>query len=211
MRAMDAMEDRWPSPLQEDAGLSGVRLDLLLANLPGMAYRCLNRLDWCMVFVSEGCLELTGYTASQLLGTSPPTYADLIHPEDQQYVWDRVQEAVEQSRRFEMEYRIRTIDGTVKWVWERGILAMSPSNDEPMLEGFITDISDRRRMTENLTARGEQLQDELTGKIRDLRALVNAMAGREIRMAELKRENERLRRLLRDHGVELGKSEDHLQ
>lgn len=206
---MDITEDRRLSPLEEDGGLGGLRLDLLLANLPGMAYRCLNRLDWCMVFVSQGCLELTGYSAAELVGTAPPAYADLIHPDDRQHVWDCVQDGVKRDRRFELEYRIRTRDGTVKWVWERGVCADSAGSGRT-LEGFITDISERHRLADQLAARGEQLEGELGERVRELRAMVNAMAGREVRMAELKRENERLRCRLREHGLDPGHSEDGL-
>ena len=44
-----------------------VDLGILLNNLPGMAYRCLNNAAWEMKFVSRGCKDLTGYEQGDLL------------------------------------------------------------------------------------------------------------------------------------------------
>ena len=46
---------------QELLAESERRLSTLMANLPGMAYRCLNDESWTMKFVSEGCFNLTGF------------------------------------------------------------------------------------------------------------------------------------------------------
>ncbi len=42
------------------------RLETVLKNLPGMAYRCFNRRNWPMEFVSEGCFSLCGYERCDL-------------------------------------------------------------------------------------------------------------------------------------------------
>ncbi|HLG23055.1 MAG TPA: CHASE domain-containing protein, partial [Candidatus Manganitrophaceae bacterium] len=69
-------------------------LSTLMSNLPGMAYRCKNDPEWTIEFVSEGCLDLTGYHPSDLIGNKTLSYATLIHPEDQEPVWDDVQAAL---------------------------------------------------------------------------------------------------------------------
>ncbi len=114
----------------------------LLSNLPGMAYRCKNDHGWTMLYISEGCLELTGYEPSKLIGENALKYADLIHPDDRDYVWEKVQSTVSENRSFRMEYRIITADGREKWVWEQGISTVSEGG-EAYLEGFITDINER--------------------------------------------------------------------
>jgi two-component system, cell cycle sensor histidine kinase and response regulator CckA len=116
----------------------------LLGNLPGMAYRCRNEPDWPMEFVSEGCLALTGHPSDELTEGGALEYGDLILPEDREGIWDEVQEAVTAGVPFLLEYRIRSADGALKWVWERGGAVLDDEGQLVALEGFIMDVSPRR-------------------------------------------------------------------
>lgn len=123
---------------------SGLHKQLtLLDSLPGMAYRCRNARDWPMLFVSEGSIELTGYTPEALLGGRPP-WGDLIHPEDRDAVWQSVQNAIQCGERFEVQYRLATRDKQYKWVWERGS-ALDSGEHGTLIEGFVTDITPLRQ------------------------------------------------------------------
>jgi len=122
----------------------------LLANLPGMAYRCANSAEWAMLFVSEGCLPLTGYTLGELTGAQALPYAQIIHPEDRCYVREQVEAAMRTGTRFEIKYRIIAKDGTVKWVWERGSEPLDDKGSHSHIEGFISDITERKRDEEAL-------------------------------------------------------------
>jgi PAS domain S-box-containing protein len=126
------------------------RLSTLTENLPGMAYRCLNDKSWTMKFVSEGCFALTGYPPEHLLENRRANYAELIHPDDRQAVWEQVQAGIDKRRRFNMTYRIRCADGAEKWVMEIGQGVFSESGNLLALEGFITDITERKRSEEAL-------------------------------------------------------------
>jgi two-component system sensor kinase FixL len=114
----------------------------LLDSLPGMAYRCRNTRDWSMLFVSDGCSELSGYCREDLLG-GRPHWGDLIHPEDREVVWQSVQESLQSEMPFEVQYRLATRDKDYKCVWERG-KAMSSNEHGTLIEGFITDITPLR-------------------------------------------------------------------
>lgn len=118
------------------------RLETLLKNLPGMAYRCFNRKNWPMDFVSEGCKALCGYDRSEL-EEQRVLWGSFTHPDEIEPVERSILEAVANDEPFEVEYRIITRDGDIKWVWERGC-AVGVMNGETILEGLITDINDRK-------------------------------------------------------------------
>lgn len=133
------------------------QMSTLLANLPGMAYRCLNEPDWPLSFVSEGCRELTGYSAEALM-QGRPRFGDLIVPEDRHAVWSLVQTALTQGEPYELTYRIRRADGEIRWVWERGRGVLAGSGELRYLEGFIADITPRKQAEEALFQSRERLR-----------------------------------------------------
>jgi PAS domain S-box-containing protein len=129
---------------ERESSESRRRLATLMSNLPGMAYRCANVSGWPMEFVSDGCSALTGYTAGELTSDDRVLFADLIEPEDRPKVWDVVQHAVSDGGSFVIEYRIRNKSGQVRWVWEKGEAVETDSEGTAILEGFITDTTERR-------------------------------------------------------------------
>jgi len=135
------LTDRTPQIDAEEARRS---LQTLKDNLPGMVYHCMNDENWTMTDLSGRARELTGYSTEDLLRNRRVAYADLILPEDRAYVWDTVQQGVAQHRPFEMTYRIRTAGGQIKWVWEHGCGRFGPEGELLALEGFITDVTERK-------------------------------------------------------------------
>lgn len=115
-------------------------LDTLVNNLEGMAYRCLNDAHWTMVFVSQGCAELTGYAPAQLLGPAGVSWEHITHPDDRQRMRSAVQSAVASGQRFSVQYRITTLSGQIRHVSERGV-AVHDEHNVLVVEGFIEDIS----------------------------------------------------------------------
>jgi diguanylate cyclase (GGDEF)-like protein/PAS domain S-box-containing protein len=126
------------------------RLQTLLANLPGMVYRCLNHVSWPMEYISEGAEHLTGYGPDELREGNVVHYGDLIRPEDRDRVWNEVQRGLGRDRAFVLEYRIRTRDGSEKWVWEKGRAVGAVPERGEILEGFVTDITERKRAEKRL-------------------------------------------------------------
>ncbi len=125
-------------------------LDLLLSNLPGMAYKCANNLNWTMQFVSEGCYQLTGYRKDELINDKVVSYSNLIHKDDQLLVYETVQNAVNNHESYTILYRINTWQGLEKWVWEKGRAIYNDKGDVICLEGFVTDITERKLAEEKI-------------------------------------------------------------
>ncbi len=123
------------------------RLETLIENLPGMAYRCLNARDWPFEFVS-GSEFVCGYD-SEAIASGEVEWAELIHPDDRDWLWDAVQDALAVREHFEVEYRLQSVDGDYRWVWEQGS-GVFEGGDVVALEGFITDITVRKRAEEEL-------------------------------------------------------------
>lgn len=125
-------------------------LENLVANLPGMIYRCRNDRNWTMDYIAGTCREITGYEPEDLINNNKISYNDLIIPEHREYLWKKWQEVLARRGVFEDEYRIRTADGRTKWVWERGSGVFDEKGDLISLEGFISDITEKKRAQEEL-------------------------------------------------------------
>lgn len=168
------------------------QLSTLMANLPGMAYRCLNDREWTMKFISQGCCSLTGYRVSDLIDNQKISYGQLIHPDDREDIWNHAQEALRQHRPFTYEYRIRAADREEKWVLEQGEGVFSEQGEVLALEGFITDITEQKQAEAALKKNLEQARiayEQATIYAQDL--------AKEIRVRK------RVEKLLRDAHDEL--------
>ncbi|MFW5969048.1 MAG: EAL and GGDEF domain-containing protein [Halofilum sp. (in: g-proteobacteria)] len=136
-------------------------LETLVDNLPGTVYRCRNDRDWTMEFISDACVELLGYTPDEMLAPGPPTLGQLIHPEDQDFVWDGVQQALGAGEPFRITYRLGHREGSYRWVWEQGRGIHAEDGTLLGLEGFISDITEQKQASDELQRLAERLHNTL--------------------------------------------------
>ena len=119
------------------------QMSTFFSNLSGIAYRCLNTPNWPMQFISDGCLQLTGYSADDFI-QGRQSWRNLIHPDDRDKVWHAVQYALDKDGVFEFEYRIKTKTNKQRWVKERGQVVEPIGDPVVHLEGIISDITERK-------------------------------------------------------------------
>jgi len=123
------------------------RLATLLANLPGMAYRFRNDEDWTTEFISEGCCRLLGCESARI-SSRKKDYQRLIHPEDKEEVWQSIERALQEREAYRIVYRVRDCRGDLKWVFEQGIGIYAEEGNLEAVEGFIGDITERKKVEE---------------------------------------------------------------
>ncbi|NLM21195.1 MAG: PAS domain S-box protein [Peptococcaceae bacterium] len=118
---------------------------VLLSHLPGMAYRCCYDKNWTMEFLSDGCLELTGYNPESLINNKEIAYSELILPEYRDPIWQEWKRVLALREQFKYEYEIVTAQGEKKWVWEIGQGIFDENESLISLEGIVIDITQSKR------------------------------------------------------------------
>jgi len=112
----------------------------LLSNLPGMAYRRNHDAMWSLSFISDGCKDLLGYTAEEILERG--TLADFVVPEDRNRIEEQISKAITTRRPYQFVYRVIASNDKERWLWEQGRPIFDADGQVEALEGFATDISD---------------------------------------------------------------------
>ena len=117
------------------------QLDRLISSLPGMVYRSRIGDDLVVEYVSEYCLELTGHPPEAFIERRIKA-GDIVHPDDFEDMRTIVWEAAHENRPFQTEYRIVALDGSVKWIMERGVAVRGDDGDLEFVEGIMIEITD---------------------------------------------------------------------
>ena len=155
-------------------GYADERLDALLSitgRMDGFLYRCRNDASYTMLYMSDGVLTLTGFPSNDFLHNQVRHFSSIIHPEDLPGVYKAVDEALEQRRNWNVDYRIVSNTGKPLWVREIGGGVFSDAGVLTFLEGFIIDITDRKDVEDvniQLLAELKEANEELSAQKREL-------------------------------------------
>jgi PAS domain S-box-containing protein len=118
-------------------------------NSPAVVFLWKNEKKWPSEFVSENVVQF-GYTVEDFISGNF-LYGDIIHPDDLK----RVEEALEKRIRrgevdFNVEYRIFTKAGDLRWVNERTFIQRNEEGEVTYLQGLVLDITERKEKEEAL-------------------------------------------------------------
>ena len=103
--------------------------------------------------------ELFNLPPSEAAGGLLEQFIHAIHPEDRQAVVDRLSRAIETGEPYIADYRIGQPDGSIRWVTARGVAEVDSGGRAVRMPGVLVDITDRKRLEEELRIRIAQLRD----------------------------------------------------
>lgn len=138
--------------VEENLQGSEERYRTLVANIPGVSYRCLYDERRTVEFISNEVEALTGYPASEFIQNRGRTLASIMHPEDARMVGDAVARAVESKEPYTLEYRLFDRDGGIHWVFEKGQGVVDVAGQVRCLDGVFVDITERKEAEHELAA-----------------------------------------------------------
>jgi PAS domain S-box-containing protein len=185
---------------------------VLLANLPGIAYRCKFDEHWTMEFISEGCMKLTGYPSEALLYNRDLSFSSLIAHENRDDLQKACEQAVANKTNLQLEYRLITRNGEEKWVYEQATPLFDKEGRLECLEGMIIDISDRKSLETQMLKAKQEAEEAAAAKARflammshEIRTPLNGIIGLSRIMTEsgLPEEETRKATLIRESGEHL--------
>jgi two-component system sensor histidine kinase/response regulator len=143
----------------------------LAENLPGLVYRVHLRERRSTQFFNDLVESMTGYTVGELTTGEVCSIDPLIVADDRRAVVDTVHRAVAEQLPFEVTYRIRSREGELRHLTERGRPIYGDDGQPLYVDGVIFDVTDHRR-AEAALAEGEERFRQMAGNIAEVFFLV---------------------------------------
>lgn len=173
-----ALDNQYKSMLLQQ---SEQRYRSMLENLPGVVFRCQNDDSWSMLFISDHVAELTGYAASEFIDNAQISFEHITFSEDSPRLHQTVQQALQLKQGYDVEYRIHTRYGQIKWLQELGRGIYDENDRLLFLDGFIWDISGRKEVellkSQFVSVVSHELRTPLTSIRGSLGLLLGGVAG----------------------------------
>ena len=173
---------------------SETRFQSLVSNIPGVAFRC-SCIDWKMILISDEMENLSGFKAEDFLGNDCKTYESIIYPDDILLLRQTINKSIEEKENFNVEYRIIHKDGSVKWVYEKGLAIYDKEGALLYLDGVIIDITEKRKLEEMVVQSEKMLSvgglaagmaHEINNPLAGMMQTANVMANRLGKKLEMK-------------------------
>jgi PAS domain S-box-containing protein len=142
--------------LREELEAREKLISALATNLEGAMFRVRRGAAPAIEYISPGIKKIAGLDAEKIVGMAPETL-NIRHPDDYAEYLDTVKRAIQERRSYESQHRLKLSDGTIRWILERGMASAYAEDGSPLvIDGFMFDVTERHRLTEELHERERQ-------------------------------------------------------
>jgi diguanylate cyclase (GGDEF)-like protein/PAS domain S-box-containing protein len=128
-----------------------------IENLPILFYVVAPNPPFTPLYVSPA-FERFGFPIAKWL-SEPDIWRQVIHPEDQKWVFDQTDDSTRSGEEVDYEYRIIDATGDLHWVRDRGCLIRDDTGVVHWREGVMLDITDRKQAEEALRISEERYRN----------------------------------------------------
>ncbi len=149
------------------------------------------------IFVNSSYATMLGYSSpDELIGTSAiDRYAN---PEERAGIFKQLSK---NGYADNLELELIKKDGTTIFVLFSVIVKKDETGKIVQTEAFVSDITERKQAAQELAKHRDHLEEQVEERTGELKKTINLMAGREIRIAGLKKSVKTLRSQLESAGI----------
>jgi PAS domain S-box-containing protein len=122
----------------------------LVSNIPGAVYRCGPKGRSNLTFISSGIEVIAGYPAANFMTKPVQAFDSIIAPDDVDFIDQFITRSVKEKQPYMIEYRLIHMNGSVRWVAEKGQAIFGESGQVLSLNGAIFDITERKQAEDAL-------------------------------------------------------------
>ncbi|MDD5056358.1 MAG: ATP-binding protein [Sideroxydans sp.] len=155
----------------EDAQIESLnRLKKIAGQVPGVVFQFRLHPDghFSIPFASEAIQEIFQVSPQQVREDASKAIS-IIHPDDYPAVIAHIRQSAKELSPWQQEFRVKFADGTVHWMFGNA-LPQQEADGCVLWHGFITNISERKRMEGDLVAAKRQAESANLAKSRFLAA-----------------------------------------
>lgn len=131
------------------------RIRKILSNIPGVIFGTLDE-NLGIIDIGGRFVEISGYTLKDK--EAGLNWTDLVLPEDKDRIISDIKNQLKSQNYYETEYRFKTKDGKIKYMWQKGYAIKDEKLGKVIYEGLAIDMTKQRVLEKELIDSNGQLE-----------------------------------------------------